>query len=178
MAMQVVPEAVGEAMVSAFEANAAYAAEMAALQASEAEAGAGLAALEAELAAETAFETSLEAAEAMEAAGGPLGWIAMALTGGMVLATALAIVMLMDKIAQSNLTLNQIQKKIATLPKPPPLPTAPPSVPNTKAPVKVDPFIDAVFTTINSAPGVFDPYFRTCRYPYTSPHCSRLRKKS
>lgn len=176
MAMAVVPEAVGEAMLTAFAQNAAYEAEMAALLASEAEGAAAVTAMEAELAAEAVFESSLEAAEAFELAGGPLGWIAAAVTGGLILATAVTLVFMMDKIAQSNASLDQIRDRIAKLPKLPPLPVVQ-SPPPKSNPIPKDPFVEAVFNTAFSPSGYLDPYFNQCKYPFTSDHCRRLRKK-
>jgi len=166
-----VSEAVGEAMSAAMTANAAYAAEMAALQASETAAGAGLAAFEAELAAEEAFITSLELAEAMELYGGPLGWIAAAFTGTILLGTAITVVMMMNKIAQSRTDLLTIEKKISDL-KPPP-PTTKPMPPSTTPPFHVDPAISDIVSAIPDGPLVDVSDLFNCKYRFPWSRCNR-----
>lgn len=176
MAMVALPEAVGEAMSAAMTANAAWEAEMAALRASEMVAGEGLAALEAELAAEEVFVTSLEAAEAMELAGGPIGWIAAALTGGMILATALTIVMMMNKIAMAQADLTKIQDKISTLKPPVHPPTSVPTPPVASNPPHIDPAIHDILGKMPDGPLVESSDFFNCKYNFPYSRCKRRRR--
>ncbi len=175
MAMEVVPEAVGEAMIAAFEANAAYAAEMAALRASALAGESSLAALEAELAAEDVFISSLEAAEAMELYGGPLGWIAAAVTGGVILATALTIVLMMNKISQSQSDLADIQKKISNL-KPPNPPHVAPLPPSGKPTIHLDPAIHDILNKMPDGPLVQTSDLFNCEYRFPFSRCNRRLK--
>jgi len=167
------PEAAGEAMVAAFDANAANAALMASLQADAAVAESGLAALEAELAAEEIFVSSLEAAEAMELAGGPLGWIAAAVTGGLLLATAVTIVYMMNKIAQSQTNLTEIQNKISNMPKIP-MPQPPTIVPT--PPILTKPVTD-ILNTIPDGPVVSTSEVFDCHYNHPFSRCNRNKKR-
>ena len=123
MALAPVSEAVGEAMVAAFDANAAFAAASV-LAAEEAAVSEGLALLGAEIAAEDALIVALETAEAAEFLSGPLGWIAAAFTGVTIAGLLVAMGIETAKQAQLQGKFLDIQKAKASLPKTP-LPATP-----------------------------------------------------
>lgn len=163
-------------MLRAAASNAAYAAKMAELVDTEVGVGTRLVSMEAELAAEEAATAAMEASEVIEAAGGPIGWIAMAITGGIILATAVGMVLLMNQIAQSNQTLDDLRNQIKQIPPPQPGPQPqPPGVPKTPLPL---PPGAPKLPPLPPLP-IPNPFISTdvCWYPYSSPLCHVKRKK-
>jgi hypothetical protein len=119
-----------------------------------------VAAAEAELAALIGTETALEAEMIIEGAGGPIGWIALAITAGILAAVILAVINANNRLTQARFNLGVVQSK----PKPPqpgPTPTSnqPLPTPN-KTPLAPD--VISVLNSIPAGPVVMFSEFFDC----------------
>jgi hypothetical protein len=106
-----------------------------------------VAAAEAELAALVGTETALEAEMVIEGAGGPVGWIFLAVTAGILAGVIMAVIAANNRLTQARFNLG-VQQTNTKLPQPGPTPTTntPIQTPN-KAPISPD-----VVNMLNSIP--------------------------
>lgn len=181
MALEVVPEVVGEAMVGAFDANAAFVASMTSWEAEVAAMEAEIFGLEASLAVEEAAlatavaeEGVLLVDEGIEAAAGPIGWIPMLITAGIAAAVAISIAVMQANISNMRENLGEKQKKIQTMrPKPtPPVQAAPP----VSKPDVVAPGIHDVLASFPDGPVVDNFELFNCKYNFYYSRCRRRVK--
>lgn len=115
-----------------------------------------VAAAEAELAALIGTETALDAELVIESAGGPIGWIAMAITAGILVAVVLAVVEANNRLQRARLNLGVIQSKM-----PQPQPQPPTNTSQTPKP-PLAPDVVKVLNSIPTGPVVMFSEFYDC----------------
>lgn len=117
-------------------------------------------AAEAELAALIGTETALEAEMIIEGAGGPIGWIALAITAGILAVVVLAVIQANNRLGQARLNLGVIQSKPTPLPTPPK--PSQPTITTTPARPPLDPAVINVLNSIPIGPVVMFSEFYDC----------------
>jgi len=119
-----------------------------------------VAAAEAELALLIGTETALEAEMVIEGAGGPVGWIFLAVTAGILAGVIMAVIAANNRLTQARFNLG-VQQTIQKTPQPKPTPTIqkPTLTPN-KAPISPD--VINVLNSIPTGPVVMFSEFYDC----------------
>jgi len=120
-----------------------------------AEALAEVASAETELAALAGTETALEAEMAIESAGGPIGWIAVAITAGILLTVVLAVIAANDRLQTARFNLTEAQTAISQPKPPPPTQTNPNKTP-------LAPEVTKILNSIPIGPVVMFSEFYDC----------------
>lgn len=115
-----------------------------------------VAAAEAELAALAGAEAALDVEMAIEAAGGPIGWIALAITAGILATVIVAVLAANARLQRARLNLTTVQNSI-----PQPQPQPPTHTPPTNQ-TPLAPEVTKILNSIPSGPVVMFSEFYDC----------------